>query len=162
MGLESSGDPDFLTLLADRSDIEALRTEPVLSELRSLLRNDMCQRFRQRVSLGVSGYDADPRELFQIPEVCRWMAAVDQEWPFWFFFLWPGRGSSLPLVILTLCQATTTEASGLARLDPMVMQQVLMSKFTQMNGVCEWLGDSQAQVEKMTQSVLAALEGLMR
>lgn len=40
-------------------------------------------------SLTISGYDDDSRELFEIPEVCRYLRGLDHEWPFWFFFLIP-------------------------------------------------------------------------
>ncbi len=40
-----------------------------------------------RISLVVDGYNEDPRELFEIPEVRAYCQRLDQEWPYWFFFL---------------------------------------------------------------------------
>jgi hypothetical protein len=58
-----------------------------------------------KVSIGVHGYDDDPRELFEIPEVRVFFRELDRQFPFWFFFLSTASGG-LTLLALLLCRIT--------------------------------------------------------
>lgn len=74
-----------------REQIEAYDLESSLSFLQTLvpLRDPQyAWSWKGSLSLSISGYD-DTRELFEIPEVRRYLHGLDQEWPFWFFFLTP-------------------------------------------------------------------------
>jgi hypothetical protein len=97
------GDTDLLIITGSREEVESGDTTSVLGALRRLLERDMALQLRQRVFFGVLGYDDDPRELFEIPEVRAWIAAVDAEWPYWFFFLYPGPRTTLPLIAFSVC-----------------------------------------------------------
>lgn len=48
------------------------------------------------IHLTIAEYDSDPRELFEIPEVCEWARSVRQQLPALFFFL--DRASRLRFV----------------------------------------------------------------
>jgi len=41
---------------------------------------------RGKLVLSVDGYDNDPRELFEIPEVRRFIQSLHAQWNYWFFF----------------------------------------------------------------------------
>jgi hypothetical protein len=43
---------------------------------------------RKKLCVMVEGYDSDPRELFEIPQVCAFFRVVTKQWPFWLWFLW--------------------------------------------------------------------------
>ena len=151
-------DVDMLVVTAERADVEANRVDAVMMSLTALLRRDMCMRFRQRVNLAISGYDHDDRELYEVPEVRRFMATLDQQWPYWAFFLWPGHGTTIPMVLLTLISATS-QGAGLAKYEPRAMEKLVLDRFGAMNQLCEWLGDSEDLIEEMSDSFLSAIQG---
>lgn len=45
------------------------------------------KRKRYLIALTISGYNADPRELFEIPEVCNWTRSIFTLIPSFFYFL---------------------------------------------------------------------------
>jgi len=150
---------DFLMLQAARVDVERVDTIEMLTSLKRLLRKDFAKRFQQRVAIGIDGYDDDTRELFEIPEVRTYMAKLDAEWPYWFYFLYPGPEvpSTLPWVALSLCRYEVTPQG--VRLEPGSPAPFLDVHFGAMNSICEWLGDSVERNKEMTDSILACLFG---
>lgn len=64
--------------------------------LRAAVQEGIAQNEIPFIHLTIGGYDSDPRELFEVPEVCQWARAVRQQLPALFFFL--DRASSLRLV----------------------------------------------------------------
>lgn len=54
-----------------------------------------------RLVLWVSGYDDDPRELGQIPEVRAFFQALHAHWPYWLAYL-NEEGGQLPLLLSLL------------------------------------------------------------
>lgn len=71
--------------------------------------------FRQAVCLAFHGYDDDPRELFEVPEVLRFVDELVDLLP-WGYFLAPGHGG-LRLLLLCLARAEW-DSAGVARIDP--------------------------------------------
>ncbi len=89
-----------------RQDVEACNIEPVLGVLQQLLADrETVQHCRDSVLPFVDGYDDDPRALFEIPEVRRFVAALDERFPYWFYFV-PKERDNLLLILLCLipCQ----------------------------------------------------------
>ncbi|MGH7309941.1 MAG: chlororespiratory reduction 6 domain-containing protein [Candidatus Rokuibacteriota bacterium] len=79
---------DPLVVVVGRSDVEAGDIQPTLRILFRLLADAVTVReYRERVDMAFQGYDADPRELFEIPEVRRFVAALDDAFPYWLYFL---------------------------------------------------------------------------
>ena len=66
------------------------RAEKTISGV--LADKETIERFRGRVDLAFHGYSNDPRELYEMPEVRRFCAKLDDAFPFWFYFLSTGRG----------------------------------------------------------------------
>jgi len=68
-----------------REDIEACNTAPALRSLNRLVDSrDALEASDGTISLLVSGYDDDPRELHLIPEVRTYFQRLDENFPFWF------------------------------------------------------------------------------
>lgn len=95
-----------------RSDIEAKNVKGILGRLRllSATREDL-MRYQGKVSLSVSGYDNDPRELHLIPEVKRWFQSLDLEWPYWGWFL-ERDGDMFSLILALLCSVKEVRKEG--------------------------------------------------
>lgn len=68
-----------------REDIERHNVAPALASLSKLTESRQAlESSNGTITLLVSGYDNDPRELHLIPEVRRYFQALDQQFPFWF------------------------------------------------------------------------------
>ena len=149
---------DLLMLMGSREEVEAGDHLKTLASLTTFLREDKCRQFRQRVMFGITGYDEDPRELFEIPEVRRWVIELDVKWPYWFFFLWPGQRSTLPLIAFCLCPFTVLPQGG-KLIEPEALAAFQTRAFVAMNGICEWLGDSDEVNIEMSDRITALFQG---
>lgn len=76
-----------VVLLISRREVEQADLASVLSRLRVFLatRED-AWRYRGQMTLVVDGYNHDPRELVDIPEVRTLLRRLEVEWPYWAFF----------------------------------------------------------------------------
>ena len=74
-------------LVISRRQVSESDIASVLFELKSLTatRED-CWRYRGQMTLVVDGYDNDPREFVDIPEVRSFLAQFSVAWPYWSFF----------------------------------------------------------------------------
>jgi hypothetical protein len=100
--LEDSG-VDFLFVVTSREDVERGDIGPTLNTLNSLVSSrENALKYRGRVDLRVHGYDDDPRELFEIPEVREYLRRLDERFPYWFFFL-TTETDALKLLMFSLC-----------------------------------------------------------
>jgi hypothetical protein len=86
---------DRLVLHASRAEVEAADIDHALSALDKLLKPEVAQRLKGRLIFEIRGYEDDPRDLWEIPEVRAWMKALDQAFPYWFYFMDVGPGSTL-------------------------------------------------------------------
>lgn len=74
-----------MVVTVTREDIEACGTAPALRSLNRLIDSkEALEASNGTISLLVSGYDDDPRELHLIPEVRTYFQRLDENFPFWF------------------------------------------------------------------------------
>lgn len=152
---ESEEDDDFadhVTLGIHREQIEAYDLESSLGFLRTLvpLRDPQyVWSWKGNLSVSVSGYDNDSRELYEIPEVRRYLQGLDQEWPFWFFFLTP---SSIQLVGMCLASAVTV-ASGKAFIPPENFYRFMERGFGAVNHLFDHYGFPESENEALSGGV---------
>ena len=108
MGIDSL--KEFVTNIfiinVERADVEALditRTAVFLSRL--LADRNSVERYKGCLELSFDGYNSDPRELYEIPEVRKFCSKLDQSFPYWFYFL---ATNSLTLLVIAGCLCTVT------------------------------------------------------
>jgi len=145
---------DYLNFIASRKDIVSGSIDEVLTSLRKLLAPKVAIRFRNRVALGVHGYDDDPRELPQIPEVRAWMAKLDQAFPYWFFYL-DMEHPAFAFVVLSLCECDM-RSDGI-RVNEQSLAEFVQFHLVAMREMCAEVGDAQETVAAMTTNVLRML-----
>ncbi|MCY1515563.1 hypothetical protein D9M68_501520 [compost metagenome] len=152
---ESQEDDDFedpIIFGIHREQIETFDLESSLSFLRTLvpLRDPRhVWSYKGALSLVIAGYDEDPRELFEIPEVCRYLHGLDQEWPFWFFFLTP---SSIRLVGMCLASAVTV-APGKVYMPPENFYRFMERGFGAVNHLFDHYGFPESESEALSAMV---------
>ena len=149
---ESEEDDDFAEHVAlgiHREQIQAYDLESSLSFLRTLvpLRDPQyVWSWKCNLSVSVNGYDDDPRELYEIPEVRRYLQGLDQEWPFWFFFLTP---PSIQQVGMCLASAVTV-ASGKAFIPPENFYRFMARGFGAVNHLFDHYGFPESENEALS------------
>lgn len=93
-----------------RQSVEQCDIQPALSMLDPFTSN--AARVRGHVgslALVFDGYDADERELVEIPEVCRYAERLCSAWPYWAAFA--ERLQTVPL-LMALCSPSTALAGA--------------------------------------------------
>ncbi len=132
---------DPVVFLISRQQVEAFDLDSSLNALQSLVptaRPHHARAFKGRLSLVISGYEKDPRELFEIPEVCRYLRALDEQWPFWLYFFNQVDDS---IKLIALCLASSIEVMpGAAHIDPDGLRRFLERGFTAVNYLFESYG----------------------
>lgn len=108
----SSG--SYLMYMVHKSDILSGNVHDLSNFIRRICLNETLERaVQEKVLLSISGYDDDPRELFEIPEVCSWFLRYTRlDFP-WFYLLetaHSGHWLKLDFVI---------HARGIRAVDPM-------------------------------------------
>jgi hypothetical protein len=109
--------------------------------------------FRRRVFFGISGYDDDPRGLFQIDQVRAFVRSVDVRFPYWLWFLSP-RGRTLSLVAFCQCRILAASPKGTV-VDQNDLHHFLAAHLASLEELRARLGLS---VEEVRATATAALE----
>jgi hypothetical protein len=149
---------DWLGVVVARRDVERVAIGDTLSTLQSVLADTETARlFQGRVDIGFEGWDDDPRELYEIPEVRTFLQRLDTEWPYWLYFLSTDL-QTLRMVTLCLCQATRAE-SGLAKISPGVLGGFLIPHFEAMNRLVAAFGLAESVNEQISDRVREYFSG---
>ena len=108
--------------------------------------------FCGRISLVVDGYNDDPRELFEVPEVRAYIKRLDQAWPYWFFFL-SQIDESIKLLESSLCD-TIEVVPGVTSIDLDQLERSLARHFTAMHRLREALGLPEDLCEEVAEGII--------
>ena len=142
-----------VVLMFSRSQVETCNVDEPLQLLRRITADrrtaiDFCGR----ISLVVDGYNDDPRELFEIPEVRSYLARLDQAWPYWFFFL-SQADESIKLLESCLCD-TIEVVPGVTSIDLDQMERSLARHFAAMHRLREALGLPEDLCEEVAEGII--------
>jgi hypothetical protein len=143
-------------LMFSRRQVEACDIAEPLEFLSSLtadplLAHDYCGR----ISLVVDGYNDDPREIFEVAEVRAFVKALDQQWPYWFFFL-SQADDSIKLLESCLCDAIEV-IPGVVSIDVEQMERSLVRHFAAMDRFCEAINLSAEKIEEISEGVISLI-----
>ena len=145
---------DWLGIVVSREDVEANDTTETLASLWIVFRDrETVRRFQGRVEIGFHGYDTDPREVFEIPEIRRFCRRLDESFPYWFYFL-PSDGlisQTLSAIAACLC-SVTKHGPGLISLGP-DRPVFLMSHFAALNELVDRYSLGEGERERISRQV---------
>ena len=123
---------DHVVLVVSRNHVEAQDVSETLDMLRAFVeRASNPWQVRGRLALAFHGYDSDPRELWQIPEVRVFMRLLDDTFPYW-FYLMDLTTDGLKMVAFCLCRITTP-MPGATAINPTDFRVFLERHFGTMN-----------------------------
>jgi hypothetical protein len=126
-------------------EIQSGDVSTVLKILQGFLQNrSAVVNGRARVSLFFEGYDDDPREVFDIPEIRRYAKALDEAFPYLFYFATLGQHGGNTLKVLALCLCRVVKVSDGSKPETNDYAQFLFSHITALNELCDrfQLGDA--------------------
>ncbi|MBL0139237.1 MAG: chlororespiratory reduction 6 domain-containing protein [Bacteroidetes bacterium] len=123
---------EFLIIEISKQEIESNDFQPVFRTLNRLLEDkETILYFFERVEISVGGYENDPRELWEIPEVKKFIEELDTQFPYWFYFL-TKYGAGLKMIAFccsNLIKLTATKVW----LDPDSLDKFFIKHFGAVN-----------------------------
>ena len=125
-------DTDWLGVVVSRDDVESKDISSTLDTLSSLLVDRASvQKYQGRVSISFDGFNDDPREIYEVPEIRRFCTQLDVSFPYCLYFL-SMQDPSLKMFAFCLCRVEK-DGPGVVRLDEMDLASFFQSHFTAMN-----------------------------
>lgn len=122
------GKPALIVLLIQRDHIERQMPQSTLDRLLRLSNTEAhFLAAAGQCEIMVEGYDHDPRELHEVPEVRRFFAHLSERWPYWWHFL--GDDARLLFHFLSLEMSPIDTPEGRAyRLPPLGAMQSYLDR----------------------------------
>ena len=146
-----------VVLMISRRQVEACDIASVMVNLKPFLatRED-AWLYRGQMALVVDGYNDDPRELVDIPEVRALLQELYQQWPYWAFFF-NQVDDSIKLLGSCIC-GTRFPGGGAVEIDGHRVEEFLMNGFAGMNSIFQKHGFPEAELESMSRGLVEVLE----
>jgi hypothetical protein len=148
------GEPIFLVV--SREQIMEMDLQEPLQVLRQLAGNsEKAITACGRVSVVIDGYNADPRELFEIPEVRRYIQELDALWPYWFFFLCQAD-DSIKVIESCLCDSIEV-VPGVTSIDTEQLNDCLTRHFSALNSYCEAINLPESKIQEISEGIISLI-----
>lgn len=149
---------DPVVLMISRCQVEEAHLESVIQGLRpfTATRED-AWLYRCQMTLVITGYDDDPREIIDIPEARLFLKHLARDWPYWAFFFNHVDGS---LVLLLSCAAGKRfPGRGAVEIDIETLKKVLLHGFAGTNELFDRFGFDEKENEAITRGVAEVVQG---
>lgn len=147
-------EPIFLVI--SRDEINEMDMGEPLRVLRQLAGNpEKAIAACGRISLVIDGYNADPRELFEIEEVRRYIQQLDALWPYWFFFL-SQADDSIKVIESCLCDSIEV-VPGVTSIDTEQLNGCLTRHFSALNSYCEALNLPESKIQEISEGIISLI-----
>jgi TPR repeat protein len=144
---------EFVVLDFDREDIASGNTSSVMDVLTQLLERDAAIRFCERVDVCCTGYDSDPRELWEIPEVREFVKRLDRQFPYWCYFL-SRNGEGLLWLTYCLYPLAQTQDEKQRLWLPAIRRYIEDRGIPQMTAMCRYVGCSDEEAIRLTNGAI--------
>lgn len=117
------------------------------------------------VDFSIHGYDGDPRELWQIPEVVRWIKQLEPKIRYWLFFLRSDKSNhSLRMLMYCVCDAQWAggppppgQRFHPIQVDPDALSRFLKRNFDWLREITTALSFSPVEFAEIRDAVVTAL-----
>jgi hypothetical protein len=151
------GVSELVVLLISRREVEAADIASVLSRLKPFLATrDEAWRYRGRMTLVVDGYNHDPRELVDIPEVRTLLRKLEASWPAWAFFF--NQVDDSITLLLSCVAGSRFLGRGAVEIDAEMVAAALGRAFGGMNMIFDRFGFPEDELEKMSKGLVEVLQ----
>lgn len=149
----------------DRASVMDCDIAPMLVNLDALTQDrDTAIRYEGLVTFFFTGWDDDPRETADIPEIRAYFEALTEAWPYWLHYI-EKVGDTFGHVLRLLCAGHYIQVQpGLVAWDfddLLEVQACLGRLFTGMNALHDTLGLPEAMNERISQEVAQMIENAL-
>ena len=158
-------DHNHFLFIIGRDEVEALDTSSArgfFDRIKST--RELAEHCQGKIEISFHGYDQDPRELFEIPEVRKFAPELSAALPELFFFAYTGERSH-GLKTIAMCLTKVKKLSNTPNKDNKIpveistqrIGQFLEDNFPGLNAMTEWLNMSIEENKRITFAVVRAL-----
>ncbi len=146
---------DSPVIAIGRQSIEACNTRGVVALFESFKTNkDRIKNLQGKINFFVYGYDDDPRELYEIPEVVKFFTKLEPEVKYWYFFLSTNKDiHSLTVLMSTVCHGKKREG-GLVEIDKNERIAFMERNFGWLNDITEYLNLPLSENKKISEDII--------
>ncbi len=150
-------------LTARRDEVARMDISAPLRNLRELTSDAATVAAQKgRLCLVFPGWEADPRELYEIEEVRTYFAALDREFPYWLWFLNQGQIVISLLLLCPPCKARTDGRVAHSLVDGASIRDWLRRHIDALADLKEKHGLSAAEVNAVARGVCDMLAGAVK
>jgi hypothetical protein len=138
------------TIVVTRDEVKAHDVSSVLEALRALIVSpEIARMYFEQVDIAFHGYNSTSEELFEIPEVRDFVYELDNEFPYWLFFL-DKSALGLQFIAYSFLPPFLTDEAKKA-IYPQRLDALLTKRwFPAMNQICDWVGFTEQHIEALT------------
>lgn len=146
-----------VVLMISSREIEQSDLASVLSRLKVFLatRED-AWRYRGQMTLVVDGYNDDPRELVDIPEVRALLRGLEVEWPYWAYFF--NQVDDSIKLLLSCAAGSRFLGNGAVEMDGALVAAAMARAFGGMNTIFERFNFPEDELELMSRGFVEVLQ----
>jgi hypothetical protein len=150
----SPHDFDFLHLVICRDEVERNDRSSPLATLNKLLETrGSIRAFRTRVDISFFGYDEDPQELFEMPAVRDYVVKLDNDFPYWLYFL-ARECTGLQCLALCMLPPFLTEEARV-RIHQQMLADLLERRWVPaLNHLCATVGEADDEADQLLDSAI--------
>lgn len=138
-------------IVISRGEVEAGDIEPALNILKQFVASpEVARSFQEKIDISFHGYDHDSRELWEISEVRNYVYKLDDEFPFWLFFLSKKFHDLYALVLCFLPPYLTEKAK--TEIFPVRINELMEKRwFPALNYMCAYAGIGEEEIEYLSE-----------
>ena len=146
-----------VVLLISRREVESGDIASVLSRLKPFLATrEEAWRYRGQMTLVVDGYNNDPRELVDIPEVRTLLRGLEASWPHWAYFF--NQVDDSIKLLLSCVAGSRFLGRGAVEMDAGLEAAALGRAFGGMNMIFDRFDFPEDELEKMSNGLVEVLQ----
>jgi hypothetical protein len=147
-----------LVIVVSKKEVMDRNIEPALDVLRGLMLSpEISKAYKENVKIIFQGYNENISELYKIKAVREYVNLLDEEFPFWFFFLSKEYLGLQNMVHCFLPPFRTDK--GKRELFPERIDHVLMNRwFPAMSHICKFAGCSEEEVNELANRGMRYIE----
>jgi len=137
-----------LVIVVSKKEVLERNIQPALHVLRSLMGSpEISKAYKENVEIIFHGYHDNISELFKSKPVREYVNLLDEEFPFWFFFL---SKEYLGLQNMVHCFLPPFRTDRGKREAPEMIGNYLMYRwFPAMSDVCKYAGCSEEEINEL-------------
>ncbi len=159
-------DHDYICIFAGKDDIEKKNYRPLLELINRISSNKMLlSHYRERIEIGIHGYDDDNRELYEIEETRNWIKNVFANVSGLSYFLANHRDSHfLKQFLLSMVQSTVITRKRIGeryfiQYNPKELEKVFNILFADLNDFTNLFNIGEDVNREITKNITECITG---